>query len=490
MPKSLTATFRKFDILIVCVLSVALGFSLAINLNHARTYPVVAAPAKSEAMGDWRSMFADIAEKLEPTVVNITSEKTVTGAAMPDIEDFFSFGPFDVPRIRPRTESRPVRAAGSGVIVRSDGYILTNDHVVGGADRVDVKLADGREFKGTVLRDPRTDLALVKIDARDLPAAQLADSDKVRVGEWALAIGNPFGFNNTLTVGVVSAVQREFSVPDPDNPLGGTYYPDAIQTDAAINMGNSGGPLVNLEGKVIGINSAIYSRTGGNVGIGFAIPSDTARFVMEQLITKGKVVRGYLGLIPEDLTPVLADKLGVKQGALVESVDKGSPADNAGIQVKDVITKIDNKPVTSAISLRRIVQAIAPGTTVKVVVVRDKKEKTLSVKLGEAPGVEGESTQVGTDKIGLSVQPMSPEIAKEIGVDADVRGVVVRRVAPGTAAERAGIQAKDVIIEIDNAAITSVATFNAAIKKLKKGDTAIVVVQRGKGTRILEMTID
>lgn len=486
MQIALRRLLREKGLILVCMLSIALGFSLAANFYHHTNTPAIAAPAAkvdTTAAANLQSSFVAIAEKLEPSVVNITSEKVVQRPAMPSFDDFF-FGPFGGPKQMPEPE--PQTATGSGVIIRSDGYILTNNHVVAGADRVTVKLNDGREFKGEVKTDPRTDLALVKIDAKDLPAIELADSDKVKVGEWAIAIGNPFGLRNTVTVGVVSALRREATK---DNMI---TQPDVIQTDASINPGNSGGPLVNIDGKIIGINFMIYSQTGGNMGIGFAIPSNVAKFVVTQLIEKGKVVRGYLGLEPIDLTPVTSGKLGAKQGALVQDVSKDSPADKGGVKRLDVITKINGQDVKNALELRRAVEKLAPGTDVKVTVLRDKAEKTLTVNLGEAPGIGGETNSPSgdEDKSGMQVQPLTPELANELGVDKDLQGVVVRKVQPGSPAYRAGVRPRDVILEIDNAPVTSVATFDKAVKQLKSGETAIVVVQRGERSQILEMKID
>ncbi|MCE5313420.1 MAG: Do family serine endopeptidase [Armatimonadota bacterium] len=482
-----TALSKQPSLVVVCLLSIALGFSLAANYYHHSPAQVIAAPAKDTTPSDWRTAFEDIAEKVGPSVVFITSEKTIEVTASPfgGFDNFFNFSPFGSPKIAPETKKQTQTASGSGVIVRSDGYILTNNHVVAGADVVKVKLLDGREFKGKVLLDPRTDLALVKIDAKDLPVAQFADSDKVKVGQWSMAVGAPFGLRNTVTVGVVSAVRREV---DPNDPL---PYAEVIQTDASINPGNSGGPLVDLDGKVIGINGAIYSTSGGNVGIGFAIPSNTAKFVMSQLIDKGKVVRGYLGVEMRDLTPTFSEKLGAKEGALVTSIQPDSAAEKAGIQVKDVIIRVDGKPVGSGAQLRHAVEAIAPGTEAKIVVIRDKAEKTLTITIGEAPaGTDESGSEGGTDKTGLSVQPLTPDIAKEIGVDKDIQGVVVRKVESGSAAERAGLRAKDVIMEIDNTPITSVATFSKAVEKLQSGDTAVIVAQRGERSVIIEMSID
>lgn len=469
----------RFYAMALCVLSIALGFSIAANYY---SHPATAAPQAVST--DWRTAFVDIAEKLRPSVVKITSETTVDTTSMfPDLDDLFA--PFSLPgRPRPRTEpkKRTMQATGSGVIVRPDGYILTNNHVVKGADRVTVQLPDGREFKGKVMLDPLTDLALVKIEATGLQAATLGDSDNVRVGQWVTAIGNPFGLKSTVTVGVVSAIRKEVGEAPIASPV--------IQTDASINPGNSGGPLVDLDGKVVGINFMIVSQSGGNVGVGFAVTSNTARFVMDRLIKHSKVVRGYLGINLKDLTPALSEALGAKKGAIVDSVYKDSPAEKAGLQVKDVIVKVDGKPIENGADLRASIQETAPDTAVKLVVIRDKKEKTVSVKLTE---LKEEATAEGgktEDKIGMSVQPLTPETAKQIGVPEDTKGVVVRSVEPGTPAARAGIQPKDVITEIDDQPVTSVAGFSKATKNLKSGDTAIVVVQRGERSTIVEMPID
>lgn len=469
----------------VCLMSVLLGFSLAANFISTPRHDAIAAPSTTAISGDWKSCFSDIAKKLEPSVVFITSESTVDVSGMPKMDDFFNFGPFSGPRMAPQPEKQTRKASGSGVIVRSDGYILTNNHVVAGADRVTVKLADGREFKGKVFLDPVTDLALVKIDAGNLPAAGFADSDKVQVGEWSMAIGNPFGLQNTVTVGVVSALRKTV---DPDNPL---PYAEVIQTDASINPGNSGGPLVDLDGKIIGINGAIYSTSGGNVGIGFAIPSNTAKYVMTQLIDKGKVVRGFLGISMQDLSPIMAGKLGAKCGALVTNVGKDSAAEKGGMQVKDVIVKVQGEDIANAAELRHAVEKIAPGTSVKVVVIREKKETPLTIKLDERKSDEETAANPNApSKSGLSVQPLTADIAKQLSIDESIKGVVVRKVEPGSPGDRAGIKQGDVITEIDDTPVTSVASFDKAIKAIKKGDTAIVVVQRGDQNAILEMPIE
>lgn len=481
------AAAKNPSLIVVCVLSIALGFSLAANFySHAGNAAIAAAPVDL-SQSSWRTAFEDVAEKLAPSVVFITSEKDVTiqeWDPFGDLDDFFNW-PFGgrrrLPAPQPRKETQ--KATGSGFIVRSDGYIITNNHVVAGADRVTVKLQDGREFKGKVFLDPNTDLAVVKIDATGLPAVTFADSDKVKVGQWAMAIGNPFGLRNTVTVGVVSQIRRE-------TDSGFEGYPEAIQTDAAINPGNSGGPLVDLDGKVIGVNFMIYSTTRQSAGIGFAIPSNTVKTVVNQLIEKGKVVRGYLGLMPTDLTPATKQVYGVQKGALVESVEADSPADKAGIKESDVITKVDGKEISSALDLRKAIQAITPGTTVKLTVVRDKVERTITVKVGEAPTV-GQDNKGEADggKLGVTVKTLTPDLARQLGVRRNV-GVVVQSVEQGSAADRAGIQPNDVITKINTTPITNVTTFNDAMKKLKSGDTAVLVVLRGPSSAILQVTLD
>ena len=481
------ATAKNPTILLLCVLSIALGFSLAANFYTHSTGAVIAAPPKDLSQSNWRTAFADVSDRLAPSVVFITSEKDITyqySDPFGGMDDLFGW-PFGNPGRRAQPKPRTQKAAGTGFIVRSDGYVLTNNHVVAGADRVEVKLADGRKFKGKVFLDPRTDLAVIKIEATSLPAASFADSDKVRVGQWTVAIGNPFELTNTVTVGVVSALRRE---SDPGFDLG---YPEAIQTDAAINPGNSGGPLVDLDGKVIGVNFAIISASRSSAGIGFAIPSNTARYVVDQLISKGKVVRGYLGVGTDDLTPAISQVYGVTKGALVKSVAPGEAADKAGVKASDVITKIDGKEIADALALRQAIGAIAPGTTVKLTIMRDKVEKVISVKLTEASsGLEGSSGPADGGKLGMAVQSITPSLARQLGYSATLKGVVVKSVTNGGAADRAGIQENDVITKVNTTSVVNAASYSAAVKGLKSGDTAILVVTREGSTVILELPVE
>ena len=482
---------KRTTLLLACLLVVLVG--VLATLGWHASQPAYGADTalkadRTDAIAV-QNAITSVAEDLKPSVVYITAERITKTDGMPDIEDFFRGFPFPFPR---GGETRRSVAAGSGVIVRSDGYILTNDHVISGADRVTVRLSDDREFPGKVLRDPRTDLALVKIDAKNLPAARLGDSEKVKVGQWAIAIGNPFGLTNTVTCGVVSALTREATVPDPSAPGGARFYPDLIQTDASINAGNSGGPLVNINGEVIGINAVIESPTGTNAGIGFAVPSSTAKDVMEQLIEHGKVVRGYMGLEPKDVSPAAAKTLGTSKGALVNSVEDDSPAGKAGIKPMDVIVEIGGQKIDDALALRRIVAGTKPATKVPVVIIRDGKRQTLQVTIGEAPEELAKSPGEAKSKLGLSVQDLTPELVEQLGLGAGTKGVLVKTVDADGAAARANppLRARDVILKINDQPTKTVAQFEKAAAGLKSGDTALVLLQRGNRTTISELTID
>ena len=362
-------------LILIIALGMALVISLAANFSGRNvayaTDQKIASQEQRAGLYDLQNAFTSLVDEVLPSVVSIESKHAGdTKQTMQGFEDFFKDFPFPFAFPRPETPDTPRQMPdrmvhGSGVIVRSDGYILTNDHVVGGAEKVTVQLKDGREFQGTVTRDLRSDLAVVKIDARNLPAANLGDSSKIKVGSWAIAIGSPFELDQTVTVGVVSAIGRQGTASDETKTR---FYPNLIQTDASINPGNSGGPLVNIDGEVIGVNTLIRSTFGGNVGIGFAIPINTAKFVLDQLITQGKVTRGYLGFVPVDLTPRDKERYGVKEGALVKSVRATTPADKAGLQVEDVIVKFDGKSVSNEIQLRDLIAATPPGKKITVVV--------------------------------------------------------------------------------------------------------------------------
>lgn len=377
-------------------------------------------------------------------------------------------------------------ASGSGVIVRQDGYILTNDHVVAKArdNTVQVTLNDGRKLPGKVFRDQRSDLAVVKIEAgKPLPYVRLADSSRARVGQWAIAIGSPFGQQNTMTAGIVSALHRKSNI---GLGMDGRYYPNLIQTDASINPGNSGGPLLNINGELMGINVAIYSPSGGNIGIGYAIPSNTAKSIMEQLIARGKVVRGYLGLNPQDVDLRLQDRLGVTGGAYVNSISGGSPAQKAGIHADDVITRFGETEITNEVDLRDAIGRTAPGTPVQVTVLRNRQPRTLSVTVG-APDDQGDSNPApvpaprAADKLGMRITPLTADTAQELKLTAGTKGLVVAGIQMGSPASEAGLSRGDVITAVNGKAITTPEALNQAVAGVKSGDLVTFTVLRSSG---------
>ncbi|MEZ0343595.1 MAG: DegQ family serine endoprotease, partial [Caldimicrobium sp.] len=390
--------------------------------------------------------FSVVAERSAPAVVYIETERVVTGT--PGFHPFDFFGDeffrrfFSPPRFRER-------GAGSGFIISKDGYIVTNNHVVEKAQKITVKLLDGRVFQGKVVgTDPFSDVALIKVDANNLPTLPLGNSDMIRVGEWVIAIGNPFGLTHTVTVGVVSAKGR--------SGIGVTDIEDFIQTDAAINPGNSGGPLLNLKGEVIGMNTAIFSRSGGYMGIGFAIPINIVKTVVEQLKTKGKVERGWLGVVIQDLTPDLAKELGLKvtEGVLITEIIPDSPAAKAGLKEKDVIIKVNGKPVRNASELRSQILILKPGTEVELEIIRNGEKKIVKATI-EAPkrGIltskaELQELQDLLEEFGIIVSDLTPDIAKRFGIPSKIRGVVIVEVIPDTPADFAGLYPGMVIEEI------------------------------------------
>lgn len=478
---------RGWLLTLLILFSVALGAFLGtafqkpvITLAQGGSRTVSAtAVSKAEALNAaevMESAFVRVAEEVSPAVVTIYARRNISRPSLRfEIPDPFGRD------IRPREDVPiPTRGVGSGVIVRSDGYILTNDHVVAGAERVEVVLSDGRRLEGRVMRDFRSDIAVIKVNATGLPTAKLGDSDTVRVGQWAIALGSPFGKENTMTVGVVSALGRREAI---GNAIQGQrFYPNLIQTDASINPGNSGGPLLNIRGEVIGINTAIESPTGSFAGIGFAVPINTARFVMEQLITRGKVVRGFLGVVPADVTPDDAQRLRVRQGALITSVTEGSPAAQAGIQVEDVITEFNGRPIRGEVDFREVVARTQPGTTVPVKVVRNGREITLRVKVGEAPEVDqlgrqqGESRESGR-RLGISIEPLTPELGQRFRLPSDMRGVVITEVVPGSAADDAGLSVGDVIIRVDGQRVDTIDEVHRLVASKRSGETVIFIVR-------------
>jgi serine protease Do len=437
--------------------------------------------------------FIAVAKQAKASVVNVSSTRKVVGGGgtfespSPFFDDpFFRrfFGDEFERRFHEPKEFRR-EGMGSGVIARADGYIVTNNHVVERADEIEVLLSDKRRFKAKIVgTDPKTDLAVIKIETTGLPTLPWADSARLEVGELALAVGSPFGLTQTVTMGIISAVGRA--------NMGIVDYEDFIQTDAAINPGNSGGALVNLKGELIGINTAIFTRTGGYMGIGFAIPSNMAKSVMDSLITHGKVVRGWLGVTIQEITPDLAKEFGVSdtRGALVADVMEDSPAGKSGLERGDIVTEFNQNPVKDPTHLRSMVAEAAPGTKATVTVVRDKRTKSLEVTLGElpkelgAPGATGEAK--GAHALaGVEVGPAPRDELDRLRIKG---GVVVRRVDASSRAARAGLREGDVIREIDRKPVASVEAFQRVVTKLKATDGVLLLVSRDRVTIYLAIS--
>ncbi len=444
-----------------------------------------------EHLQELSRVFANVAQKVRPVVVSIYTEHSVktpyAGKFPPNGRNPWEF--FFSPRGgNSEIPERKYESLGSGVMVRKDGYILTNNHVVKDADSIKIKLSDDTEFSAEVVGvDPKTDLAVIRIKADEdrknrknlrmghFPTAHLADSDELVVGQWVLAIGAPFGLQQTVTTGIVSAVGRQ--------NMGIADYENFIQTDAAINPGNSGGPLVNLYGQVIGINTAIASKTGGFMGIGFAIPVSMARKVMESLIKYGSVTRGWLGVYIQEVGPDLAKKFGAEpgKGALVAEVMKDTPAARAGFKRTDIILKWDGIFVKNHQHLRHIVAGTTVGKSVRVDILRDGRPKTLKVTIDRQPDSIARSGPDSHDeKIGITARELTPELAKRFNTG-DTSGVLVEKVRRGSPADRAKLLAGDLIVEVNRHGVSDLESFNREIDKVTKGETVIFLVKRNGG---------
>jgi len=477
-----------FMVLIALVVGAGIGAWGAGTVDLARSgQPASPPPVQGRvvpaALPVASGSFSQVAEAVAPAVVNIN---TVTrGAGRTPIEEFFGDEFFR--RFFGETPERqePARSLGSGVIVDASGIVLTNAHVVERATEIEVVTGDGKKYKAKLIGvDRRTDLAVLRLQGTGpFAAANLGDSDKIKVGDWVLAIGSPFGLQQTVTAGIISAKGRS---------IGQGPFDDFLQTDAAINPGNSGGPLVNMSGEVIGINSAILSRSGGNVGIGFAIPVNMAKRIYTELAAKGKVTRGWLGVSIQPLTPELAKGFGLKdaKGVLIADVVQDSPAAKAGIAAGDIIMEFDKKKVDSPQDLQKVVALTAPGKGVPVKVWRDKGEKTLEIKIGDTPEdtVALKSNNKSKSLLGLDVRPITPEIARQLNLR-NAEGVVVFGVEEDSAAAEAGLQRGDLIREVNRQRVRGVQDFERATKDLKDGDRVTVLLQRGQQALYVAFTV-
>ncbi len=439
--------------------------------------------------------FTGLVEQYGAAVVNISTIQTqqISGGQifpeipnLPEDSPFYDFfrrhmQPFSAPR---KFESRSL---GSGFIISKDGYILTNAHVVESANEITVKLNDKREFNAQVIgTDRKTDIALIKIDAKDLPAVTQGDPENLKVGEWVIAIGSPFGFENSVTAGIVSAKGRSLAQEN---------YVPFIQTDVAINPGNSGGPLFNMKGEVVGINSQIYSRTGGFMGLSFAIPINVATEIADQLKEHGKVSRGKIGVMIQEVTEELAESFGLSKatGALVVSVEKGGPADKAGIEVRDIILEFNGKTITNSSDLPRIVGNTKPKTEVPTQVWRKNSTKTFTVLVGEMP-IEDKNERIQkqgkapdkSNRLGLALSELTDKQKKQLGLDG---GLFVEEVQPG-AASRVGIRAGDIILGLNSQDIKNVKQFNHMLDKISKGKNIALLIKRGDMTTFITMKLD
>jgi len=435
--------------------------------------------------------FTDLAQKAKPGVVNIRTVKIVKGGGRV-FRHFFGkpfgdndpFKDFFGPDMRqdPQREFKQ-RSLGSGFIIDRKGYIVTNNHVVENADQIKVKLTNEKEFDAKIVgRDPKTDLALIKIAASsDLVPLKIGDSDALKVGTWVVAIGSPFGLEQTVTAGIVSAKGRI---------IGSGPYDDFIQTDASINPGNSGGPLINMKGEVVGINTAIIAS---GQGIGFAIPINLADGIIAQLKTSGEVTRGWLGVGIQDLTPELAEyyKVKDKKGVLVTHVFKGDPADKGGIKAKDIIIKIDGKLVPTARELSGTIAGIAVGKKIAILLIRDGKEKTVYIKVAKRKDDESlvSKETESSNGLGLMASELTPEIAKQLGFDENEMGVMITGVKPGSKGELAGVRQGDLIKEINRKSVSTLNDYQKKMQKIKKGETIHLLIKRSRiGFIVIKIT--
>ena len=477
MTSEKSVLFSKPAVLVAGLVLGAAGIAIAHSTQKAVSNPPATLKFADSNEGPSRTSYAPVVKNVLPSVVNISSSKVVkvdhqTSQQMePFFRQFFGDGegPFEAPR------DRREKSLGSGVIVSPEGYVLTNNHVVDGATEVKVTLSDKREYVAKIVgTDPKTDVAVLKIDAQNLKPVTLGDSSKVEVGDTALAIGNPFGVGQTVTRGIISATGR--------GNLGIEDYEDFLQTDAPINPGNSGGALINDRGELVGINTAILTHSQGSEGIGFAVPVNLARQVMDQILKNGKVERAFMGILPQDMTPEMAKAFGQKdaRGVVVGDVTANSPAAEGGVRRGDILLEVDGKPVATANELRMTISMMQPGTDVRLKVLRDGSEHQISVKLGEMPTETAMVKPDGSDSTkaldGVEVSNLSPEMADKLGLPAASKGVVVTDVDPSSKVADSGLRKGDVIQEVNHESVKNVSEFQSALKK--GGSDPLLLVNR------------
>ena len=476
---------RVYLYIVPLIAGAVLGFAISAQLNITNTSDAgekvsvrEVEPDKPDDVLDvlpTGKVLNEIAKQVKPSVVSITSERIykLRTTPFPFEDDFFHFF-FNNPPMFEREFKE--FGLGSGVIITEDGYILTNNHVVKDADKLTVRI-DNRKYDAEIVgKDEKTDIAVVKIDpdGDKLHPAKIGDSDRLVVGEWVVAIGNPFRLEQTMTAGIVSATGR--------SNIGLTEYENFIQTDCAINPGNSGGALVNLNGELVGINTAIISRSGGSEGVGLAIPINIAKSVMQSIITKGYVSRGWLGVYIQDINENLKKAFGLDtdKGVLVSSVVEDSPAEKAGIESGDVILKIDGKEIENTLDLRTKIASSSPGTRVTITLLRNGKEKNIDVILGEMEHEQVAENAASREKLGLVVKNITPETARSFDIPQGTEGVVITDVEPGSRADEAGLKKGDIIKEVNRHPVTNVKQFAERIKEADKGRVILLLIERDK----------
>jgi serine protease Do len=478
-------------LLLVAVIAVVVALmpGTASQLGYAfEVGQTKAAQQRLEVARELSTVFGDVAQEVGPSVVSVSSTKRFTprvqsrrqpAPQLPEeLREFFGDDGLDrFFEIPTPSQGFEQHGLGSGVIISEDGYVLTNNHVISQADDVMVTLSEGRRLKATIVgADPPTDLAVLKIEASDLSPAKWGSTDQIEIGQWVLAIGSPLGLEQTVTVGIVSAKGRaNLNISD---------YEDFIQTDAAINPGNSGGPLVNLRGEVVGINTAIASRTGGYMGIGFAIPSNMARSVIEAILQEGKVERGRIGALIQNLSEDLAESFGYEStaGVLIGDVVPDSPASEAGLQSGDIVVEYDGEPVKMSHELRNLVAATSPGSEVELRIFRDGKYQEVTIQIGRLEGgpaapAAGARAEVA-EELGITAESLTSEIRDQLGLETDATGVLVTRVQRGSVADAAGIQQGDLIVAVGEAKIENLADFRAALTKVDLDEGVRMQLQR------------